>query len=382
MMITCLPERLRAALDIARKPIKTNNNPIPVLSHVHLKADDGIVTLTGTDLRWSAIATASAKVEQPGQATLAPKGLADFLAACPDGEPLTIEVSDKHRATLTCGRSSARLVGLDPEEFPPTPVMRGAENLSLPSKVLRSLIERTAFAAAPDESRPVLAGVSFMVRDSKLELAGADGLRMAICAAPVDDDAPSIATVIPAKPLAAVAACLPRDDEPVAIGIDDAHVRFWAGAMTWVIGLIDGQFPDYRRITPKATAMTITCPRDAIRRAVQLARAFEEASDDQHNNRRYHTAIVRLSVADDVMTVRSRSDKGDEEGASEIVVTTTGENAWAAFNGEFLYDAITSLDADEITLEIDGPTKPGIVRAAGERNGHLNVLIAMRVTTP
>jgi DNA polymerase III subunit beta len=380
MKILVLPEKLRAALDIARKPVKSNS-PIPALSQVCLQAtESGDLAISGTDLRWVATASLSVKVERPGSVTLPPKALADVLAACPDGEPLTIDVTDNHRATLTCGRAVVRLVGGDPEAFPPTPLMRADEKLSVPASVLSSLIDSTAFAAARDESRPVLAGVLCEAKAGTLTLAAADGFRMAVRSAPLSADAPDISALVPAGPLREIAGALGKTDDLVTLAVDDAHVQIESSSGTWTLTRIEGQFPDYSRVIPPASTTQATCLRTDLERAISLATAFEDSVTE--NGKTYRTCMARVTIEAESLTVRSRSDQGDQEGALTIPSELVGEPMVIGFNGQCLRDAVRAMGSESVTLEANQPGSPAMLHPAGPRNGYVQVVMPMRVARP
>jgi DNA polymerase III subunit beta len=380
MKILVLPEKLRAALDIARKPVKSSS-PIPALSHVCLQTtDSGDLTISGTDLRWTARASLSVKVEWPGGVTLSPKALADVLAACPDGEPLTIDVTDKHRATLTCGRAVVRLVGGNPEAFPPTLLLRADEQLSVPASVLGELIDSTAFAAARDESRPVLAGVLCEVKAGTLALAAADGHRLAVRSAPLPADTPDLSALVPAGPLREISSALGKTDDLVTLTVDDAHIQIESSAGTWALTRIEGQFPDYNRIIPPAATTQATCSRADLERAVGLATAFEDSVTD--NGKTYRTCMARVAIEAESLTVRSRSDQGDQEGALTIPIELVGEPLTIAFNGTYLRDAVRALDSESVTLEANQPGSPAVLHPAGPRDGFLQICMPMHVARP
>lgn len=377
MKITVLPERLKAALDIARKPVKHNASIVSVTQVCLRATDDGSLALSGTDLRWYATASLTAKVTHSGAVTLAPKALSDVLAACQDGEPLTIDVTDTHRATLTCGRATIRLVGGDAEEFPPAPVLKAGDRLSLSATLLRELIETTAFAAARDESRPVLSGVLLSVKDNTLTLAAADGFRLAVHSAALAPGAPDLSVIVPAGALREIVGALPKTDDIVTIATDESHTQIESSSGTWTLTQIEGPFPDFNRIIPREAVTQITCNRADLERAVTLALSFQDEVTE--NGKRYSTCIARLSVEDDGLTIRSRSDQGDQEGALVIPIEIEGDPLAIGFNGLYLRDAVHALTTERVSLDLIGPASPAVLHTAGPRNGHLQICMPMHV---
>lgn len=378
MKAICLPEKLRSALDIARKPVKSNS-PIPALGHVRLQiTDSGDLTISGTDLRWIATASLSVKVEQPGGVTLPPKALAGVLAACSDSEPLTIDVTDKHRATLTCGQAVVRLVGGDPEAFPPTPQMQAGERLSIATSVLHELIDSTAFAAAKDEYRPHLTGVLCEVKGGTLTLAAADGYRMAVRSAPLAANTPDLSAIVPAGPLREIASALGKTDDLVTLTVDDAHIQIESSSGIWTLTRIEGQFSDYNRVIPPTSTTQATCLRADLERAINLATSFEDDFTDD-NGRRTRSCMARVTIEAESLTVRSRSGQGDQEGALTIPIELVGDPLVIAFNGQYLRDAVRAMGTESITLEVNRPDSPGVLHPAGPRNGYVQVVMPMHI---
>jgi DNA polymerase-3 subunit beta len=377
--LTCLPEKLRAALEIARKPVKTNS-PIMAIAQVCLRASGETLTLSGTDLRWVASASLPVKIEHEGAVTLAPKALADVLDACPDGEPLTLDVTDKHRATLTCGRATVRLVGGDPEEFPPPPFLKDSDHLTLTAALLRDAIDTTAFAAARDESRPVLAGVLFSVKDGALTLAAADGYRLAVRTVPLPPGSPDLTVIVPAGPLQTIGSALPKTDDLVTLAADDSHIQIESSSGTWTLARIEGDFPDFNRIIPRDPATQVTCLRADLERAINLALSFEE--DFSENGRTNRSCLARLTIEEGELTVRSSSDHGDQEGTLTIQSELAGPALVVGFNGGYLRDAVRAISSERVVLELVGPASPAVLHEAGPRDGHLQICMPMHVARP
>ena len=150
-----------------------------MLGNVLLQTDGGQLKLAATNLELTVICWVGAKVEEEGAITLPARLLADYVGLLSAGEPLQLELKGK-RAHLSCGRFEANISGIDAEEFPAIPSLDGGTSLQIPAPTLKEAIGQVVFAAAPDDSRPVLAGVLMTVQEGQLTLAAADGFRLAV----------------------------------------------------------------------------------------------------------------------------------------------------------------------------------------------------------
>lgn len=178
MRLTCLPEKLAEGLATVGRVVATRGT-LPVLSNVLLQTDEGRLKLAATNLELTISAWVGAKVEADGAVTLPARLLSEYVGLLTAGEPLHLEMKGT-KVHLACGRFEANISGIDADEFPPIPTVGGGESFALPAAALKQAIQNVAFAAAPDDSRPVLAGVLVTIAEGRLTLAAADGFRLAV----------------------------------------------------------------------------------------------------------------------------------------------------------------------------------------------------------
>ncbi len=377
MKLTCLPEKLAEGLATAGRVVSSKST-LPVLGNVLLQTDGGQLKLAATNLELAVSCWVGAKVEAEGAITLPARLLIDYVALLGAGEPLHLELKGK-KAHLACGRFEANISGIDADDFPPIPTVSGGASLAIKASVLKEAIEQVVFAAAPDDSRPVLAGVLVTIQEGKLTLAAADGFRLAVRKLDLGDaDAPELSMIVPARTLSEVARGLPDDEEEevqVAATPDRHQVLFKHKQAEIVSRLIDGQFPDYNRIIPKESKTRVTLQTAELLRATKAAQVFA----------RDNSMIVRLQMSlpegDDglgrVTVTATSTEVGDNTG--DVDASVEGEAQHVAFNGRYLRDALEALDAQQTYLEITGPASPGVIRPASGPNGYLHVIMPMHV---
>lgn len=390
MKLTATARALNDALDMAEQAADRSKYPVvPSLGRVLIDASerDDLLTITGTDLRFRAWRTARAVVSEMGAVCLVPKELGAFLDAVPDDAEVTLTVDDKYKAVLKAPGVTAKMAGMDPEQFPAAPSFDApSTDLTLDAKVLASLISSTAHAARTEATSTdnVLDGVLLRVRGGTLTLVGCDGYRLGLRSAEIGDAA-DVDVIVHALKLAEVGKRLASATSArLVVDAERKSVLIDSEAGSWSVALIDGTYPDYTRIIPRADAAvtTITLNRAELLRASDLVRTVSDELKGQ-DGKVTRTVQARLSIARDGLTITARDTSRDAEVTAELAIKLDGEPLdLVSFNGVYLRDAIRTLEGDRVTLELVGKASAGLVREAGERNGHLQVVMPMHVARP
>src|SRR5690606_8727193 len=178
---------------------------------------------------------------------------------------------------LSCARNTASIGGMDPDDFPPIPPVGDAGTLRLDAERLRTAVNQTVFSAATDDSRPVLTGVHFAIKDGKLRLAAADGFRLSVRTMDVDETTEERAVIIPARALGELGRLLPEADEGVVAMTFNAaqtQVQFDLGHAKLIAQLIQGTFPNYDQLIPSSYNTRTEVPVDEFMRETRLASIF------------------------------------------------------------------------------------------------------------
>jgi len=381
MKLECLQENLAEGLTVVGRVVPTKST-LPVLSNVLLSTRDGELQLTANNLELSVAHRVPAAIAREGEITLPSRLLSDYVALLDHGQKVELDLNSKtHKVHLACGRYEANVAGIDAEDFPPIPAVSGGTSFSIPAGLLKEAINEVVFAAAPDDTRPVLAGVLLKMGGGSLTLAAADGFRLAVRTVELPESGPDLQLIVPAKTLIEVARLLgsAADDDQVAINTtpNGNQIYFAFGKTEITSRLIEGQFPDYQRIIPPDAKTKVKVSTTDFLRATRAAAVF--ARDNSN--------IVRLECSPSkenaelalgsILVKSTSAEMGDNEGNLDAVVE--GDDTQIAFNGRYLRDALEAIDTPEVLLQITGPSSPGIIRPAGEPNGYLHVIMPMHV---
>jgi DNA polymerase-3 subunit beta len=380
MKLECLQENLAEGLGVVGRVVPTKST-LPVLSNVLLSTRDDELQLTANNLELSVAQRVPAAVLRAGDITLPAKLLQDYVALLDHGQKVALELNQKtHKVHLACGRYEANIAGIDAEDFPPVPSVSGGQSYSIPASTLKETINGVVFAAAPDDTRPVLAGALLKLGGGTLTLAAADGFRLAVRTVEVPESGPELTIIVPARTLTEVARLLPdSEDEHVQINTTPGgnQVYFAFGKTEVTSRLIEGQFPDYQRIIPVDAKTNVQISTPDFLRATRAAAVF--ARDNSN--------IVRLEctpppndaelAVGSVLVKSTSAEMGDNEGRLEA--TVDGDDTQIAFNGRYLREALEAIDTPKVLLQITGPSSPGIIKPAGEPNGYIHVIMPMHV---
>jgi DNA polymerase III subunit beta len=349
MKISCDSAQLATAVSTVTKALATRTT-MPVLEGVHITAKNDTVKLTCTDLRLGIQTILPAHVTSEGEAVLPGKLFSEMARKLPEGE---VEIStDGTTASISAKGTRTRLQVLDGSEFPALPMVENATTVMLTSETLKKLIHQSVFAAAVDESRPILTGVLLEFLPGICRMAALDGFRLAVSNAEYTGEVNGLKAVVPASTLTRVASLL-AEDETVLLEIGPTHLGVTLSATKITTRLLEGEFLRYEQIIPSECLTRINVARSALSTA--LDRASMLAREGRSN-------LVRLKIAEDVLVVTSNSEAGDIY--EELPITREGRDLEIAFNSRFLTDVLRYLDADELTMSFTTSVNSSVIRPA------------------
>jgi DNA polymerase III subunit beta len=335
MRFTIAREKLQEALTSvgAAVPAKTT---LPVLSNLLLEATDRGVRFSATDLDVAVSVEVPADVESTGALTLPAKRLGEIARELPPA-PVKIAALGEQRATVECGRTRFKLLGLPRDEFPAFPPVEYTAGWRLKAAALHELISRTAFAVSNEESRPILNGVLWEIRPQQLRMVATNGHRLAMM-----DVVGELGTgasgdfILPPRALEQVRRVFPADEE-VEIGRGESHLAFRSPLASVSTRLIEGPYPNYDQVIPRDNDRTATVDRGSLVSA--LRRMAVVASDQTHRVKlSFNAALLKFAV--------QTPDVG--EGQDEITVRYTGDPLDIGFNSSYLLEILRYMPTDEV----------------------------------
>ncbi len=375
MKLSCLQENLNRGLSVVGRAVATRTT-LPITNNVLIATDKSRLKLVATNLEIAVSCWLGAKIEEEGAITVPARLLTEFVSSLPsDKIDITLGPGTKTLG-LKCARFEARISGVDAKDFPPIPKLDDGIATRVEVGALRQGISRVVFAAATEESRPVLTGVDAIFEGDSVTLAAADGFRLAVYKLPVTQPVKQkIEVIIPARTLAELNRLMTDQDETVEIKLNPnkSQAIFSLKNIELVSQLVHGSFPKYDQLIPQSSTTKATVNVAEFLRATRTASIFA----------RDGSGIVRLVVSPGAeltpgkLTISARSEEiGDDTG--EIDATVTGDEAKIAFNGKYLVDVLSVLSEEKVALETTNPSSPGVIRPVGE-DKYVHVVMPMFV---
>jgi DNA polymerase-3 subunit beta len=373
MKLSCLQENLSKGLGIVSRAVATRST-LPITQNVLIATDQSRLKLAATNLEIAISCWLGAKIEEEGAITIPARLLTEFISSLPNDK---IDIALTQRTLqLKCARFEARINGLDAQDFPPIPQVADGLATKIEIEALRDGINQVTFAAAAEESRPVLTGIQLEFDGDKLAMAAADGFRLAVhntsLLSPVKN---KTAIIVPARALNELGRFLTDQEEPVEITVNQqkSQILFKLKNIEMVSQLIQGAFPNYSQLIPQSYVTRAVVDVAEFLRAIKMASIFA----------RDGSGIVRLVVSPGVeltpgkMNISARAEEvGDNMG--EIDALIDGEAAKIAFNAKYLSDVLSVLDEKQVALETTTSSSPGVLRPVGTDN-YIHVVMPMFV---
>jgi DNA polymerase III subunit beta len=340
----------------------------PVQNNIYLEARADHLRLVATDLEFISLeALIPATQTENGAVTVPARLFADVAGNLPNAD-VELTATEGHALTLRCARSHYEIRGMAAEDFEMLPPLVSPTTFEVEQGLLKDVIAQTRLAASTDETRPTLTGALLSLEPNLLQVVATDTHRLALRRAPVDlPTAQKREAIVSARALGEVERILHGEAEtPAKVSVSDNQAEFVIGTVTVGSRLIEGQFPEYRKVIPESYERRLTVDvkdlEAALRRALIVAR--EDGSR------------VSLNTEGDALRISAESqDVGEVDDV--IAAELEGEEVGVAFNARYLLDVMTVIHSDKVHLEVSGPVNPATIRPSGTAD-YVYVLMPMQ----
>lgn len=367
MQFSCLQENLTKGLSIVSRFVSSRPQ-LPVLANILLSVHQGKLKLGATNLESGIILQVGAKVEKEGEITVPAKTLTELIDSFPaDKIEFTLV---ENNLKINCQKFQATINGLSATEFPPLPSSGGKPTTSFKAEEVSLPISQAAFAAAQDESRPVLSGVKVFGGGKGLVLAATDGYRLSVKELPGVRLSSPIDIVLPARTLLEVARILGEEKEKefsFEITEEANQAIFSLSNAEIVCRLLEGQFPDFEKIIPRSFASRAVLAKEEFLSAVRTASIFAREAAN----------IVKFQILNDKFQIGANAPQVGEN-TTIVEAKIEGEGGEIAFNSRFLLDYLNVVPQEEIIFEASGPLSPGVFKPVGDET-FLHIIMPVRV---
>lgn len=344
-------------------------NTIPILSNILLKAADGNLHFTSTDLDLTLLSAAPAKVARPGSVTVPARKLFDLIRNLPDAD-VVLKLMDNHYLGVTCERSSFRLVAQPAEDFPTVPKVEGKGEISFPLDLWKRVSRKVLYAVSAEETRFQLMGALLKDKGKEFELVATDGHRLALIDFAKANTKGTIPNVlIPKKALAEI---LKMDGGgELTIRHSENHLLFSVGNRQLIARLLDVNFPDYEKILSKGNDRVALVPRVLCQSAIRRVALFSSE----------RARGVKLSFDKNLLTVASASQELGE-GTETLDIEYDAEPLSIGLNAQYLLDFLDEAETEKVKLELKDENTQCLCQPEGGIEGanrYVYVVMPMRL---
>ncbi|HCD56049.1 DNA polymerase III subunit beta [Haliea sp.] len=342
---------------------------LPILSNVLMVLEGDQLSLTGTDLEVELVGRVAlpSPVSAPGEVTVPARKLVDICKSLPEGSDIQFTVEDG-KVTVRSGRSRFTLSTLPAREFPAVEEGVGTHRFTVKQGQLRRLIDRTAFAMAQQDVRYYLNGMLLELKAGRLRVVATDGHRLAMCTlpspVPVDEDTQ---VILPRKGVLELSRLLLEEDQDIAVVLGSNHLRATTDGFTFTSKLVDGKFPDYERVLPRAADKIVLGSRLDLRQAFTRTAIL--------SNEKYRG--VRLKVAPEVIEIVANNPE-QEQAEEQVSVDYQGDSVEIGFNVSYLLDVLGVLSGEQVKLSLSDPNSSALLEES-EDGDSLYVVMPMRL---
>jgi|ERR1017187_8836806 DNA polymerase-3 subunit beta len=347
MKLQVTQENLNRALSTVAK-VANARNPLPILANVLIKTSHNRLSISATNLDIAITQYIGAKVSQEGSITVPARLMQDFVSSLPSG---VIELNlDDTRLHITTDQYNSVINGIVADDFPVMPTIAEGTKWSIGGLLLKRALQQTVFAASNDESRPVLTGVLVHTTEGKLYMAATDSYRLA--EKTLGNNKTNVNLLVPASAMQDLLRILGENEEDVQITHDEQQVRFQVGDIELVARLLEGKYPDYRKLIPQQFAVSGTLKRSDFLNVTKVSSLFARESAG--------SVTIEVDDTKQLLSIRSIASQLGENTAT--AATKAEGNGSITLNSRYLLDALQALGGDEVIFGFNGKLEPTLLR--------------------
>ena len=362
MKLKVTQSNLTKALNYVARVASTRST-LPILSNILLRVEDNQVAVSATNLDIAIKSQIGAQIQTNGAITVPAKLLQDLVSSLPEGV-IELEQTDQ-RLKLTTSQYKSTINGVSAEDFPIMPAIEEGDTCSVPAAILKDGLSQVLLAASSDESRPVLTGVAFRTIDGWLYIAATDSYRLA--ERRLMKTAKNIQLLIPATALHDVMRIVHEYDGDVHMRYDDQQVQFLAGDVELVARLIEGTYPDYRKLIPSTFENTAVLPRSELTNIIKVTSLFARESAG--------SVVVSFDEPSETVWVRAvASQLGENDATAKAVVRGSGS---ITLNSRYILEALQTMSGKEVTIAFNGKLEPARLMSSGN-DEHQHIIMPLK----
>ena len=342
---------------------KTTN---PVLEGIKLTAENDTLKLSATDLELAIEKTIKADVKLEGEAVVPGKFFSEFIKKLTD-EKIELELNEKTKLKINYTDSESYIQCYNVLEFPNLNTVDNSNYFTIKQCDLKTLINKSIFSTALDDTRPVLKGCCFEISENNVNSIGLDGYRLAFVKKPLIDSTINTSIIVPAKSLTEIYKFLEDNEESINVYIQKNFLMVEFDNTKIITRLIDGDFINYKQIIPKDFTTCLTINKNVFEEAIERTSVLSRV--DRNN-------LVKFDIKEKLLTLTSNSDIGNIK--ENIGISLKGNDLTIAFNSRYFSECLRTISDEAIKINFNMPSSPCIVTPS-DGDEYLYLILPVRI---
>jgi len=347
--------------------VLSTSSTLPILEDFLFELKDDTLTVTASDLETTiSVMIKPEKADDPGSVTIPARQLLETLKTFPE-IPVTINSNaETLDIEIFAGEGKYKMIGQNADEFPQVPVLEEPQSVTVNGAMLVNAFNNTLFATGNDELRPVMSGVFCEINEEDLTFVATDAHKLVRYRRTEVKSDTADAVILPKKTLSLARHIIPDDaDEEVVMEFNKANAVFRFDDIIIVCRLIEGKYPNYQAVIPSENPYVLTINRQNLLNALRRVSIFGSKSTHQ----------VRFKISGKELVLSAEDIDYSSEARERLTCSYEGENIEIGFNSKFMQEMLSTLDCENITIEMSAPNRAGIIRPDENEDEHEDILM-------
>ena len=333
----------------------SNSQSRPILENFLFEIEKDILKITASDGETTLITSLEVRSDVEGKIAVPAKIFQEFVKTYGE-QPLTLSVKDAEdgngKLLEILDEKDNFAVALDhAEDYPEIPEFDAAQSVTISAGILSEALNNTLFATSNDSLRPVMTGVLFQFKEDETNFVSTDSHRLVVYKRTDLINADPVEFIMPKKPLAIFKSILASSNDEVSIEFNENMAKFTFGNNIWICRLIDGKYPNYSAVIPKENPNILTINRNLLLNSIRRASIMSNKSTNQ----------VRFKLSGNILHLHAEDTEFANKADMQIPCDYNGEDINIGFSSKFLTEMLSVLSADDITMKMSQPNRPGII---------------------
>ncbi|HCW32503.1 MAG: polymerase III subunit beta, DNA polymerase III subunit beta protein [Candidatus Peregrinibacteria bacterium GW2011_GWE2_39_6] len=369
MKVKCHQKDLALALNLVNRAVSTNTT-LPVLNNILIKAQGKKIYFSATNLEVAITYFIEADILNEGAITVPAKLITNYISLIKEDE-INLKLDERGTTLdIKTAFSHTKIKGIDSSEFPVIPEIQKGEQFTIKSSLFLQAINQTSFSASMNLARPILTGILFQFEKDKVVMVATDSYRLSEKKVPILTNVSKDSNyIIPVKTIIELGKILGGfENDDVECQLSKNQIAFSVQNLRILSRLIEGVFPDYKKIIPDDGKTNVTLNTQDFIMAVKKVSLFAE---ETNNN-------IKINVTNDGKLILSTSETQIGEGVTEIEAIVKGENNQVAVNAQYLLDILAHINDENIQLIIDNKLSPITIHPAQKAKDYTHVIMPLK----